>query len=201
MKLIKVIVWCFIYSISWSCGSNQPVNQENTDAVGQEAADSPFTATETSDLITASTNGESKEFKFVDTSVPLSNHLNFTSPTTSIVRMERCSSAKAKEKMSLLIVNYDLDKLTYPYKVPQKNTGKQMTLRYEVQKSNIMIPYQNVDDFELELSEYKNDILEGTFSGTVKNAGNRTIKIENGKFRVKIIKQPFTDSNNQNSIQ
>lgn len=136
--------------------------------------------------ISFTANDASFDCKYID---PLSmsvSHLDIKKDGSySMIRLERGSTEQLTEKISLLIINYDPEKMTLPYKVFPA-AGKQAVLQYDVKISGIYISYLAKDNFELTITAFKDDIIEGTFAGVVTNSAGKGVQIKNGKFKAKL---------------
>lgn len=116
------------------------------------------------------------------------------SRTINITRQD--DSAVPQFRLNLVIPNYDLDAPTTPLDVDDA----QLTL-YDLQHVFVPIsddPAANNGPAELRASgaglhlsiaSVRSDVVEGTFSGTVKTANGAEVSIENGQFLAKLIRK------------
>jgi hypothetical protein len=185
----------FIALLLGACGDKQNKgNLANMDAEGEEDTVYIHRGTPTKDLIKLTANGSTKEFTFADATNTFTGQLVIYDGGRTMIRIERGSTDKMREKVALAIVNHDPRSLSYPFTLPKEAASKMFSLQYDVQKSNVFINYRAQDTFDMTLTSFKDDVLEGTFSAEVKNMGNKVIKIENGSFKVKLEVQDQTNN-------
>lgn len=186
-------VLLFATYILFSCESKQAQgSRSNMDAIGDADSLSPYKGNESPSIAKATVNGKEMEFKFVDIMLNYPDGLPYTeSPDGKFTNFgfELGSDERMSEKIGLMLVNYNLTQATLPFSVPKgRQDGKQARLDMGIQKSNVIIPYSNQDNFDCQITKFSEDQAEGTFAGEVKNASGKVIKIENGSFKIKIKK-------------
>jgi hypothetical protein len=193
MKKLNIFFLILFSSLFlFSCGGNEETVKVNTDAIGEADAQSPEQGKESENIVKATINGKDMTFSFMDIKSP--NDKVFTLSESkdkkyTIWGFELGTDAKLKEKIAIMIINHDISNAQYPLTLPKgKIEGKQIKLDLYVQKSNVFIPYNNTDNFNVTITKVSDSSIEGTFAGEVKNQGNRIIKIENGSFDIKIQK-------------
>jgi hypothetical protein len=191
-KLNLFFVALIIMIFTFACGggnSNQQI--QNNDIVGEADSLSPNNGKKSeTNAVKAKLNGQAAEFAYVDVlDVNMYDYNRFENGSYSYVRFELGSNEKMKEKIAILLTNYDLDQLTFPLTIaPGIKQGKAARIDLNIQKSNVFIPYSNQDDFSITLNSYKDEVLEGIFSADAKNTGGKIINIAEGSFKVKLRK-------------
>lgn len=181
-----------IAMLSIACAGDKQGTQKIADAIGDVDSLSPHNGNQSATcVVKATVNGQEMEFAYID---KLLNYdtLPYTETTDGKFTnfgFELGSDAKMKEKISIMLVNYNLSKETMPFTLQRGlQSGKQARLDMNIQKSNIFIPYTNQNDFDMQITKFTESEVEGTFAGNVKNQGNKIIKIENGSFKIRIKK-------------
>lgn len=184
-----------IASLLFSCGSKDSKTQGSnagTDVTGEADSISPHSGRASESIAKATINGRQVEFKFIDNAVTNENTFNLTQSAdgkyTQFV-LELGSDDKMREKLGLIIINHAIGKEPLPLIIPQgRQEGKQIKLELGIQKSSVFINYNNTDAFTCSITAVSDSEIEGNFLGQVKNAAGRTIKIEDGSFKIKIKK-------------
>ncbi len=182
-----VLVILFL-ALFYSCSGSKN-ESANTDAIGEADTLSPNRGRASKNIVKATLNGKAMEFSFVGSYN--NDTFNISESQNGAYTMwafELGTNEQMKEKISISLVNHDITKEAKPFIIKGKQTGKQARLDLSIQKSNIFIPYSNVDSFDCAITNVSDQEVEGTFSGEVKNLGNRVIKIENGSFRIQVKK-------------
>ena len=133
-------------------------------------------------------NGQEFECKYVAGIVLKANHFERYDKDRCLLNIERGSNDQMTEKIIMTIINYDLDKIKYPLTIkPEKIEGKHIAFVFSSKKAGIFIDYHNQNAVSLTFEKYNGEYLEGTFSCVVENAASKTIKIENGTFKIKVV--------------
>ena len=187
--IYSLLIACIAFFAS--CGGNktQETVVQSNDANGEPDTINVYnTQEDTENFIRVTANGVDKEFKFLDLSTGPYHSTIQTKADGSFINIgfSRGSNKDMREKINIVIVNHNLAQASFPYTAPTKEAGKTISMVYEVKKSNTPIMYSNSNNFELTITSFKDDVIEGTFSGEVTNAGKKTIKIEKGEFKIKL---------------
>ncbi|MCU0391742.1 MAG: hypothetical protein MUE81_11550 [Thermoflexibacter sp.] len=172
-------------------GNNQGANK-NTDVFGEADSLSPHKGRASENIAKATINGREVEFKFMDSGLTISDSIPFSQSADSkytSFSFELGSDAQLREKIGITLINHNIGKDNLPFKVePTKQEGKQAKLDLSIQKSSVFINYNNTDGFTCSITKFNDSEIEGNFFGDVRNSGGRTIKVENGYFKVAIKK-------------
>jgi len=201
----KTILYFALLVGLWSCSGEQKSETANTDSTSVAPAPLQEEGTakgEKEEMPTAvgkadekdgsyvrcKANGQDMEFTFIGSDNIAPSLLDRKEDGTySRLMFERGSTDQMTEKVTLTIINYDPSKLTLPFKVSRGvQQGKRVELVYQIKIAGMYIPYSNVDDFDLEITSFSGDVVEGKFSGTVTNTAGKAVRIENGTFKIKL---------------
>jgi hypothetical protein len=162
----------------------------NTDTIGEADSLSPQFGKKSENVAKAIINGQEMTFEFVDMGARTDTTI-FSESNNGAYTMwgiELGSNEKMKEKIAIILLNHNFAKEKLPYTIPKgAQAGKQARIDLSVQKSNVFIPYGNLDNIECTITKF-DDFIEGTFAGEVRNLGNKVIKIEQGTFKARVKK-------------
>lgn len=185
----------FVASILFSCGKDGKTSQGSNasiDVTGEADSISPYNGRQTENIVKATINGKAVEFKFMDNAATSENTFNLLESADgkfSQFVFELGSDDKMREKLGLVLVNHTLSKTALPLVIKEgKQEGKLTKMELGIQKSSIFISYNNADNFNCTITAVSDTEIEGKFSGQVKNSAERTIKVEDGYFKVKVKK-------------
>jgi hypothetical protein len=193
MKKVYVF-FAIMLSMSFliSCGGSgdKKTFDKNTDVVGEADSISPHGGTASDNYVKATLNGREVEFTFMNNMITAEKVFNMPESVDgkyTSFSFELGSDSQLREKIGMQIINYPMKKENAPFVFPKgKQEGKLIKLELGIQKSSVFINYNNEDNFACSLTAISDDLIEGTFTGEVRNPMGRTIRVENGVFRIKV---------------
>ena len=191
-KLYIFLAIIFSVGLLSSCGGGggRKNFDKNTDVVGEADSLSPHGGTASDNYVKAMLNGREVEFKFMNNMLTAEKVFTLTESADgkyTSFSFELGSDIQMREKIGMQIINYPMKKENAPFIFPQgKQQGKLIRLELGIQKSSVFINYNNEDNFACSLTAISDDIIEGTFTGEVKNPAGRPIRVENGVFKIKV---------------
>jgi len=166
MKISNFSFLVFIALIFFSCSDNEEILVEG--------------------VIEATIDGEFRRFDFSRDEDDSFYHLGMFARTESdFIELRRCETDEAEHCLDINIFNSALDNKSTPFQVSSTGNSKATILYTNRNKS---FGSDTERSFSLTILSKANDILEGTFNGTLLESGGGSVSLENGRFRIKIFR-------------
>lgn len=195
-RFIRVTLLLAVSALFLLSGCDKSKNEGESTNTEEESAEEPKIAHKKSEdgYLKMYVGGAEKNFDYIPIKPgpSLAEYSHSNSKKNALIRMERfLGESELSDKFYIRIHNLYLEDIKeFPYEVGQKGSGEVLKMSYMERDTK---RYQNIfrnsskkESYSVVITGYENDVLRGTFKGSLSNRNLESLKVTRGEFEVKL---------------